>query len=104
MAFKKKKFDFAKKNSDRTVSKVFQREDGRRIYKKGLFNSFLKQTREELVSKAHSYSKDKINQVLKGKSPINKEHFKTFQKRKSQQLNKLLNQIDTKLRKKTLKN
>jgi|JI8StandDraft_1071087.scaffolds.fasta_scaffold1217883_1 hypothetical protein len=84
MAFKKKKFDFGKKSSDRTVRRVFQREDGTRVYQKGLFNSFLKQTREELVSKAHSYSKDKINSVLKGKSPVNKEHFKTFQKRKSQ--------------------
>lgn len=32
MAFKKKKFDFGKKSSDRTVRRVFQREDGSRVY------------------------------------------------------------------------
>lgn len=41
--------------------------------------------------------------MLASKSPMKNDHFRTFHKRKSQQLNKLLTQIDSKMRKKTFK-
>lgn len=57
VSFQKKHFDFKKKNNtERGIRQVLRLSSSKHHHKKGLFSSFLKTTRDELFSNAHSFS------------------------------------------------